>query len=67
MQVLSRVAKRTLCIPATSAPSERVFSSGGNLYTDKRCSLRTDTASDILFCKHNTKLIEDYYKSNDKN
>lgn len=34
---LSKVAKKYPCIPATSSPSERVFSSGGNVTCLRSC------------------------------
>ena len=40
---LSRMARDYLGIPATSASSERLFSSGSNLITDKRNNLNEDT------------------------
>jgi hypothetical protein len=40
---LARVARDYLAIPATGAPSERVFSGGADLITDKRGSLSDDT------------------------
>ena len=39
LPLLSNIAKRVLAIPASSAKSERVFSTGGNVVTKKRNSL----------------------------
>ncbi|KAK0137901.1 Zinc finger BED domain-containing protein 1 [Merluccius polli] len=39
---LSNLARKYLCIPATSASSERVFSTGGNVVTCLRSSLKPD-------------------------
>jgi hypothetical protein len=43
LPVLSRMARIFLAIPATSTPSERVFSEAGNLITEKRARLSGDS------------------------
>ena len=50
---LSELAKRYLCIPATSAPSERVFSAAGLTIAKTRASLHPDNAADLIFL-HNS-------------
>lgn len=40
---LSCIAMKFLCVPATSSPSERVFSCSSNIVTCYRASLKTDT------------------------
>lgn len=51
--VLSNFARRYLQIPATSASSERLFSTFGNIYSQKRMSLNSETAEAILFLNKN--------------
>jgi hAT family C-terminal dimerisation region len=46
---LARIARDYLAIPATSVPSERAFSSGANLISDKRWSL-DDTTIQACLC-----------------
>ena len=37
--LLAKIARTILAIPSSSAKSERVFSTGGNIVTAKRCRL----------------------------
>ena len=46
---LARLAKKYLAIPASSAASERVFSSAGNFVTKKRNRLGYDTVDALVF------------------
>ena len=50
---LSVLARQYLCIPATFAPSERVFSAAGLTIFKSRASLHPDNASDLIFL-HNS-------------
>ena len=50
---LSFMARQYLGCPATSATVERLFSSVGIAFSDKRKRSQADTLSDILFTKMN--------------
>jgi len=47
--ILSQVTKTLLCIPATSAPSERLFSSAGLTIANNRARLAGDNAARLIF------------------
>jgi hypothetical protein len=55
---LAKLARRILCIPATSAPSERLFSVAGQIISKNRARLHSDTATDIIFLNQNWKVAE---------
>ncbi|RXN16177.1 zinc finger BED domain-containing 1-like protein [Labeo rohita] len=50
---LSRLAQKYLCIPATSSPSERVFSTGGNVVTCQHSCLKPEMVDMLVFLAKN--------------
>ena len=56
---LANVARAFLCIPATSAPSERVFSTAGNIITEKRARLSDRTAEALILCHENIDICKE--------
>ncbi|XP_069105739.1 E3 SUMO-protein ligase ZBED1-like [Argopecten irradians] len=51
--LLSTLARRYLCIPATSVASERVFSTAGDLVSAQRSLLSSDQIDRLIFLKKN--------------
>ena len=60
LPALSKIARMFLCIPATSAPSERVFSVAGLTITKLRASLDSDNASCLVFVRDNWDISEEF-------
>ncbi|XP_052131689.1 E3 SUMO-protein ligase ZBED1-like [Frankliniella occidentalis] len=56
--MLQKQARRYLSICASSTPSERLFSDGGNVVTDSRCCLSDSNASNLIFLSSNRKFIK---------
>jgi hypothetical protein len=52
---IATLARKYLCIPATSIPSERVFSTAGNVIAEKRNRLSPEHASAIIYLHENAK------------
>jgi len=52
---LSQLARKWLGVVATSVPSERAFSTSGNIVTVKRSSLAPDMVRDLVFLSENWK------------
>ena len=51
---LAVLAKSYLCVPATSTPSERLFSIAGNIASKKRASLSPEHVDMLTFLHYNT-------------
>lgn len=56
---LALLAKRYLCIPATSVPAERVFSTAGDIVTAQRSALKPDKVDKLIFLKKNWNLYSE--------
>ncbi|XP_058252538.1 E3 SUMO-protein ligase ZBED1-like [Hemibagrus wyckioides] len=54
---LASLAKSFLCIPATSTPSERLFSAAGNITSKKRASLTLEHVDMLTFLHCNSKWL----------
>lgn len=61
---LSLVARKFQAVPATSAASERVFSSGGDIVTPCRSSLRPEIVNHLVLIKGSLQIVEEL-KSNE--
>jgi hypothetical protein len=57
---LSQLARRVLCVQATSAPTERLFSVAGMTITNLRARLQPELAEEILFIHANWDIVERY-------
>ncbi|XP_077972379.1 zinc finger BED domain-containing protein 4-like [Styela clava] len=55
--ILAILARKYLSAPPTSVPSERVFSTAGNIYADNRCSLLGANAEKLCFLNYNLRLL----------
>ena len=60
MPILSKVAKKVLTIPASSAKSEKVFSTGGNFVTKKRNRIAPKKVEELIIIKENKEQLEDF-------
>ena len=63
LQNLANVAKKVLGIHASSAKSERVFSTGGNIVTAKRNRLAPRKVENLIVIKENMEKIDDFIKN----
>lgn len=53
---LSKIAKKYLCVPASSAPVERLFSIAGKIFKPDRMQLKDDTFETLMIIKCNSTL-----------
>jgi hAT family C-terminal dimerisation region len=56
--ILSEISKIYLAVPATSTPSERLFSDAGNLLTSKRTRMLPELFKRMIFLKKNISKFE---------
>ena len=54
---LAAIAKQILCIPATSIPCERLFSSAGAVLSKRRARLRPQLAEGLVFLHENIDIL----------
>ena len=59
----AKVARKYCGIPLTSASSERLFSTAGNVITSGRTLLNTEKAEQLIFIHDNYWEVEPYIKS----
>jgi hypothetical protein len=57
-KILKLLARKYLCIPASSVTVERIFSELGNIMTLKRCNMDAETLQILGFLYHNLDEIE---------
>lgn len=50
---VAKLAKRVMCVPATSVPAERVFSTSGNIVTKLRSSLKPEYVNMLVILNRN--------------
>lgn len=53
LPLLANLAKTYLCIPGTSVPSERVFSTAGDIVRSERSVLSAEHVDQLVFLKKN--------------
>ena len=58
---LAKLAVTFLAVPATSAPSERIWSRAARVLTAKRASLKSEVTSRIMFIRENAALLRKCY------
>ena len=62
LPILSSLARMILAIPASSAKSERTFSTCGNFVTQKRTRLAPNKIEELVITKENLKKVEIFKK-----
>jgi hypothetical protein len=55
------LAVKYLAIPATSAPSERIWSRAARVLTVKRNMMSEEVTSAMMYCRENRELLHKYY------
>ena len=53
--MVARLEQMLLCIPGTSVPSERVFSTAGDILNAQRANLKAKHVDKLVYLKKNMK------------
>ena len=56
---IAKLAKRVLCIPATSAPAERLFSHAGLIVSKARAALKPENVASAVLLHDSWHMVED--------
>lgn len=59
--LLAKLARSFLGAPPTSVPSERLFSTAGDVISDHRCSILPENAEKLIFMKCNMPLMDGHW------
>lgn len=62
--ILCRLARRYLCIQGSACASERIFSCGGLISTEKRSTLKSDKVEDMIFLQTGLRVAEEFLAEN---
>jgi len=55
---LANLARKFIIIPATSVPSERLFSDAGNIVSKRRVNLDPETVKALVFMYENQEFVK---------
>ena len=56
LPLMKELAKKYLCIPATSVPAERLFSKAGEVVSSKRSNIKPKNVDMLLFLSKNIRI-----------
>ena len=62
--LLSQLAKKFLCMPASSVPSERIFSTAGHIVNKKRACLSAENVNMLISLNKNSGKLWSLYRTN---